>query len=346
MIAPHDRNRRTTGAIAPTGHPGDPEADANADGRLRVLVVDDEPSLRMVVGQVLVSEGHDVTVATSAEEALALFRATPFPLVITDVVMGRMSGLDLLREIKRLDPDSLVVIMTSQASLEVATTALREGAYDFLVKPFEDLILISALAGRAMDKLLLQSRNRLLTKQLEAYAEELERMTRSLKERADRDGLTELFNIRSFRQSLDAALANATQHDRGLAVILMDVDYFKNYNDAHGHLAGDELLKELAKLLMELSGPSDVCARYGGEEFVVLVPGADREEAIACAEEIRKRVEQQPFTGRETQPGGRITVSVGVSCYPDDGREPEALIGRADYALYQAKRKGRNTVKC
>jgi diguanylate cyclase (GGDEF)-like protein len=351
---PHDRSdaprkdlaAECAAAAAGGPTPGVGSHDTGDAGKLRVLVVDDEPSLRLVVGQVLSLDGHDVTVADSAEEGIALFRATPFPLVITDVVMGRMSGLDLLREVKRLDPEALVVIMTSQASLETATTALREGAYDFLVKPFEDLVLVSAVANRALDKLALQARNRLLTQQLGAYTEELERLTRSLKERADRDGLTDLYNVRCFRQSLDEAILGAIEHGRAFSLILLDVDHFKHYNDTHGHLAGDELLKELAALLQESCGPRDLCARYGGEEFVVLVPGATRPDAAAYAEKLRVRVENHPFVGRESQPSRRVTISVGLSCCPDDGEDHEALIGRADYTLYQAKRKGRNTVHC
>jgi two-component system cell cycle response regulator len=315
-------------------------------GSLRILVVDDEPTLRMVISQVLVSDGHEVTVASSGEEALALFRATPFPLVITDVIMGGMNGLDLLREIKHIDSDALVVIMTSQASLEIATAALREGAYDFLVKPFEDLILISALASRAVDKLQLHARNQLLTRQLAAYTEELERLTRTLKTQADRDGLTGLYNVRYFRQSLDSAIAATLEGGQKFSIVILDVDYFKQYNDAHGHLAGDELLKDLASLLEEAGRTSDICARYGGEEFVMLLSGADRESALAFAERLRVSVEQRPFAGGESQPRGKVTISAGVACCPDDGRDRESLIGRADYALYQAKRKGRNTVQC
>src|SRR6266404_2740742 len=145
-------------------------------GKMRILVVDDEPTIRGVIGQVLRLDRHDPTEVASAEEALAAFRRQPFPLVITDIVMGRMSGLELLHEINAVDPDALVVIMTSQASLEAATQALRGGAYDFLIKPFDDLFLISALVDRSTEKLRLQSRNRLLTNQHEVYDGALERL--------------------------------------------------------------------------------------------------------------------------------------------------------------------------
>jgi diguanylate cyclase (GGDEF)-like protein len=330
----------------PAHQPGSVTAAAGQDpGRLRVLVVEDEATIRTVLGQVLRMDGHEPTEVACAEDALVAFREHPYPLVITDINMGRMNGLELLREIKRLEPETLVVIMTSQASLEAATTALREGAYDFLVKPFDDLIMISALVERAGEKLHLQNRNRLLAHQLEMYARELERLNRNLRESADRDWLTGLFNRRYLRAALDSEISRCLRHQRGFALILLDVDHFKAYNDTHGHLAGDEVLRGVARIL-EASGRTEhVCARYGGEEFVVLLPESDHAAAMALAERIRAAVEAHPFEGGDTQPGGAVTVSLGVAAFPGDGPDGEALLARADAALYHAKEHGRNQVR-
>ncbi len=328
----------------------DPEPVGGAGGErapaagLRVLVVDDEPTLRTVIGKVLQMAGHEVTAAASAEEALALFAGSPFPLVITDIVMTGKSGLDLLREVKLQAPETIVVIMTSHASLETATTALREGAYDFLLKPFDDLFMINAVADRAADRIQLENRNRLLTRQLQTYAEELERLNRELKQSADQDGLTGLFNHRYFLHALDVEVARATRHGRRLALILLDVDHFKNYNDTQGHPAGDRVLRQLADVLRESQREENVCARYGGEEFVVLLPETDREGAVVLAERIRSTVESLPAVGGETQPLQRISVSLGVACFPEDGRDAATLVHHADEALYQAKADGRNRV--
>jgi diguanylate cyclase (GGDEF)-like protein len=310
-----------------------------------VLVVDDEPTIRGVVAQVLRLDGHDATEAGSAEDGLAAFHARPFPIVMSDVVMGGMSGLDLLREIRAIDSEALVVIMTSQASLEIATTAMRQGAYDFLIKPFEDLILISTVVKRASDRLALQARNRLLTSQLEVYARELERLNASLKDQAERDWLTGLPNRRMLRNALDGEISRAMRHHRTFSLLLLDVDHFKNYNDRNGHLAGDEVLRGVAKILRSSGRSEHLCARYGGEEFVVLLPEADRATASIFAERIRQQIEQHSFEGREAQPGGAVTVSLGVSCFPEDGTDGEALLGRADDALYRAKEGGRNRVE-
>jgi len=324
--------------------PSAKDAEASDRAGLRILVVDDEPTLRTVIAQVLRMAGHEVATAASAEEALAKFEAAPFPLVITDIVMAGRSGLDLLREVRHRAPDTLVVIMTSHASLETATTALREGAYDFLLKPFDDLFMINAVAQRAMDRLQLEDRNRLLTRQLQTYAAELERLNQELKDSADHDALTGLFNRRYFLHALEVETARSIRHDHPFALILLDVDHFKHYNDAHGHPAGDELLRCLAASLMEAQREETVCARYGGEEFVLLLPETDRQGARVHAERLRRAVEGLSLPGREKQPLGLITASLGVACFPEDGRDPASLVRCADEALYRAKGEGRNRV--
>lgn len=119
----------------------------------RILVVDDDESLRAVVSQVLLGDGHDITTAASGEEALEIFRKSPYPLVFTDIVMGNMSGMELLHEIKKLRPETYVVVMSSNASPDTASIAIRAGAFDYLTKPFEDIELISNTASRAVEKI-------------------------------------------------------------------------------------------------------------------------------------------------------------------------------------------------
>jgi diguanylate cyclase (GGDEF)-like protein len=264
----------------------------------RILVVDDEDTLRSVIAQVLTQDGHEVSEAPSAERGLELFRESEFPLVITDIIMAGMSGLDLLDEVKRLNPDTVVVVMTSHASLETATAALRSGAYDFLIKPFEDIDLVSAVVNRAADRIRLIEDNRELVERLKSYAAKLEALNAQLHAMATRDGLTGLYNHRYFREALDRELSRAHRHERPFSVVLMDIDHFKHYNDTHGHLAGDSLLTTFGEILQQRCRESTVVARYGGEEFVLLVPETDEHVALQFAESIRKQVEQYPFEGR------------------------------------------------
>jgi two-component system, cell cycle response regulator len=311
---------------------------------MNLLVVDDEETLRSVVSQVLSADGFEVAEAASGEEALEAFRSHSHPLVITDIRMGGMSGIELLTEIKQHNPDTQVVIMTSHASLDSALTALRAGAYDYLIKPFESLDLISAVAARAAEKARLVAQNHELVEQLQRANEELQEANCMLKEMAIRDGLTSLYNHRYFQEALTRELARARRYRKPCSVIFMDVDHFKNYNDTHGHPEGDRLLKTLSEILMAHVRGSDLAARYGGEEFVLLLPETSKEAALGMAEGVRARVEQEPFPGREQQPLGRVTISVGVACFPEDGDDPPAVMARADQLLYQAKHGGRNRV--
>ena len=312
--------------------------------RTRVLVVDDEETIRRLIAQVLEETGYDVVQASSGEKGLELYRLDPFQLIVTDIYMDKMTGLDLLKEVKTLDPDVLVVVITSNASLETAMDALRAGAYDYLIKPFEDIEMISPVVNRARDHAKLASSNRALMEYMRRNALELERINVKLTDRANRDELTGLSNHRFFRETLNKELARSKRHDRTFSLIFMDIDHFKNYNDSHGHLAGDELLKEVGRILDGECRESTMAARYGGEEFVLLLPETDRDGAEATAERMRQKVEQHKFTGRETQPLGCITLSMGVATFPESGTESTMLLDHADKALYQSKRGGRNRV--
>jgi diguanylate cyclase (GGDEF)-like protein len=314
--------------------------------KLKILVVDDEEIIRTLLTEHLTDEGFNVVSAASGEEALAIYRDNPNHLVITDIRMGGMSGVKLLEEVKKLDADAVVVIITSHASLDSAIATLRAGAYDYIFKPFEDLDAITEMVNRAMDKLELIHKNRSLMKDLEQSNMLMEHANEALREMAITDGLTGLFNHRHFKDFMKTELTRAERYGRPLCLLMMDVDRFKDYNDTHGHPAGDEVLKALAGIITARLRDVDCSARYGGEEFAVLLPETDRESGKLVAEDIRAQVEKYPFPGRESQPSGTLTVSIGVAEFPADSADPEALLKKADEALYRAKDEGRNKVVC
>jgi diguanylate cyclase (GGDEF)-like protein len=159
---------------------------------------------------------------------------------------------------------------------------------------------------------------------------------------AKTDGLTGLLNKRSILEFLRARL----EADRNgpISVFLFDIDHFKHYNDTNGHLTGDELLRGMGNLIREHCRDSEGLGRYGGEEFVLVMDGAPKAQALAAAERLRMLVEQQPFAARESQPGGKLTISGGVATWPGDAPDMDALLRAADEALYEAKRSGRNQV--
>lgn len=310
-----------------------------------ILVAEDEESLRMVISQVLEEDGHKVTAVANAELALEEYKKSSYSVVITDIVMDGMTGLDLLAKVKELDSDAVVIVMTSHASIDTATSALRSGAYDFLIKPFEELDVISAVVHRAVEKAQLIGENKKLMKGLQSSRQDLARLNRNLKVLANQDDLTGLYNRRFFMEALEVELIRSRRHEHTFSLIYADLDYFKHYNDHHGHLAGDELLRTLGELFRKRSRATTIVGRHGGEEFAFIVPETDKDGAKAFAEAIREMVEGYPFKGSEEQPMGKVTLSLGVASYPGDGLDCKTLIAAADKALYEAKSAGRNKVR-
>jgi len=310
----------------------------------RVLVVDDEDTVRSVLFQVLTQDGFAVSKAASGEEALEKLQEKSFTLVITDIKMPGITGLELQQKINAQYPDTQVVIITSHASLSTAISAMRHGAYDYLFKPFEDLDLISAAAKRAVEKVRLTRENKKLLVKLKKKNKELEKANLTLKNLACRDGLTGLYNHRYFQDVLYHEVFRADRNDENFSLMFFDLDHFKQFNDTNGHLEGDKLLQILGLILKKAVRRSDVVARYGGEEFVIILPSTSKKNAYIVAEKLRRYIEEYPFEGRESQPKGKVTVSIGIATFPDDGTDRTELIHRADKAMYRAKEGGRNAV--
>jgi diguanylate cyclase (GGDEF)-like protein len=311
-----------------------------------ILIVDDEEIIRNLLLEHLTDEGFKAEAVSSGEDALEVFKRNHNQLVITDIRMEGMSGIELLEKIKEIDTDAQVIIITSHASLDSAIATLRAGAYDYIIKPFEDLDHITGIVSRAMEKIGLLRQNQELIKNLETTNLEMEKSNEALRELAVRDGLTGLFNHRHFQDILGMELNRAGRYGRKLCLIMLDVDHFKIYNDTHGHPEGDILLKTLAGILLDRIRDVDNACRYGGEEFIILLPETDRASGRIVAEDIRNHVENHPFKGQESQPLGKVTVSLGVAEFPGDGIDGASLIKMADEALYRAKNNGRNLVVC
>lgn len=177
-----------------------------------------------------------------------------------------------------------------------------------------------------------------------AMAIEKGQILESTRRRAITDELTGLYNHRFFIQQLHVEISRAKRYHRRLSLIMLDIDFFKQYNDTNGHLLGNRVLKQLARLLKEACRQVDVVARYGGEEFAIIMPETDRKSGLIFAERLRWQVEAFHFPRQEKQPMGNLTISLGLATYPDDTDKPYELIDRADQSLYLGKRTGRNRV--
>ncbi len=182
------------------------------------------------------------------------------------------------------------------------------------------------------------------TQALEKYFENA-LLHKKVFEMSVKDGLTGLYNVRAFRERLDMELRTAMRIHHPVSLIFFDVDHFKKYNDTHGHPAGDVVLKTMAKLLNQNFRATDFIVRYGGEEFCVILPHTELQSALKKAEAFRQVVETHPFPKAETQPLGKVSVSIGVSEFPSHAGTVETLIKQADDALYIAKKESRNVVK-
>ena len=159
------------------------------------------------------------------------------------------------------------------------------------------------------------------------------------------DGLTEVFNHRYFHDALKEKIHSGEKSGKPVALVFIDLDYFKYYNDLYGHLMGDKVLKKIGVILKNSTRNNDIVARYGGEEFAVIMADTPEEEALKIAEKIRREIEKTYFDGEENQPNGKLTVSIGISVYPDKAKNDLELINSADDALYRAKFFNKNRVE-
>lgn len=176
------------------------------------------------------------------------------------------------------------------------------------------------------------------------FCHDLELKNKKLDELFIKDEKTNLYNYRHFKEHLIVDVARARRYGDAVSLAMLDLDHFKTYNDANGHIAGDEVLLRIAEIILEECRSTDIPARFGGEEFAVLFPRTDSQTAHRIIDRLRSVVSAEPFNNRHVQPDGKLTVSAGIACYPSDARDWFDLINNADKALYHAKSTGRNRV--
>ncbi len=176
------------------------------------------------------------------------------------------------------------------------------------------------------------------------HGQAMDRNLRAREQESFTDGLTHLFNYRFFKEFIQKEIYRSARYQHPVSLVLMDVDFFKKLNDAFGHVGGDQVLVELARLAQGNCRITDLVCRYGGEEFAILLPETPKEQAAAYCERLRAVIEGHPFPLRHSEKTTGITVSVGMANYPDDSQDAQDLMGKADAAMYMAKRGGRNRV--
>ena len=306
--------------------------------RSKILIVDDLSVNVQLQKTVLSAKGYEVAVARNGLEALQKVELDPPDLILLDIMMPTMDGFEVCKRLKNNEGTRFIpiIIVTALDEVEDKIKGIEAGADDFIIKPFNKHELLARV------KSLLRIKH--LHDQLEDKVRELVQAQKRLRELAITDGLTDLFNYRYFKEQLIHEIDRAKRHNLHFSLIMLDIDHFKKYNDTHGHLAGDAVLKNMAVLLRQNVRKNDIAARYGGEEFALVLIETNKTAARFVANKLKKLVADYPFSFRESQPNGKLTISMGVATYPDDGTSYQKLVDIADKRLYQAKRLGRNKV--
>ena len=315
---------------------------------MQVLIVEDDPVTRMVAAGFLEAAGLGTLLAESAEDALArLTAAHPVELCLVDVVLPGMDGFQFCRELKsREDFRNLpVIIMTAGSQGTEVVQAFQAGAMDFIRKPIQEPELTARVRAALRLKREIDARLRNEEALLE-LTRLLGETNRELQQNLRVDSVTGLASRRELDTVFEETWRSAADRGGSIRLVMFDIDFFKNYNDTYGHVAGDDCLRRVAGTLLScLTRPDEVAGRFGGEEFALLLPDSSPAAAAEKAEQIRSRVSELGLE-HSGSPLGHVTISGGVSgmiVTASQGRT--SLIERADQALYAAKRRGRNRIE-
>lgn len=297
----------------------------NTKSRSTILIVDDERANIALLAEAL-KHDFDLIAARSGLEAIDLALKNPPDLILLDVIMPEIDGYSVCRTLKGNSGtrDIPVIFITAKSEADDEVMGLDLGAVDYITKPFQ-MEIVRARIRTHID--------------LKRKYDLLERLV-SL------DGLTEIANRRRFDEALEQEWRRCLRYSRPVSVIMMDIDFFKQYNDCCGHAAGDDCLRRVACSLSGLlKRGGDLVARYGGEEFVALLPETGLEEAVKLAECLRKKVDGLKILHPGSSVSDHVTLSLGVATMaPRPNSTYQDLVNLADRMLYEAKRTGRNRV--
>ncbi|KUO77878.1 MAG: diguanylate cyclase response regulator [Desulfosporosinus sp. BRH_c37] len=321
--------------------------------QVNILIVDDKPGNILVLEGILENLECNIITASSGNVALGLMLEYDFALVLLDVQMPEMDGFETATLMKGSERTKVLpIIFVTAISKEqwCIFKGYEVGAVDYLFKPIEPIVLKS----KVKVFLELYEQKRLLKKQaelLEIRVKELldlKQVNCYLENLSTLDGLTGIPNRRSFDQFIETSWKNAMREQLQLSLVMVDIDFFKDYNDNYGHLKGDDCLILVAKMLLSsIKRPIDFVARYGGEEFMAVLTNTGKQGALLVAERMKKGIEQLAITHDYSDVAAWVTVSIGVAeIIPQPTDSIMDLIKNVDQALYQAKQDGRNKICC
>lgn len=303
-------------------------ADYNPQNFL-ILAVDDNPVNRILIEKVLTREGYKTKILCSSKKVIPCLTEQQPDLILMDLMMPNISGLELCEQIKSnsLYQEIPIIFITASNEKQDLLKAFDSGAVDYVTKPFHHQELLARIK---------------IHLELKFTRDELKKALAEVEQLAKTDELTGISNRRNFYFLAEREFNLANRSKRNFALLILDIDRFKTINDTYGHPIGDEVIKYVAQECTRNLRQEDLCARWGGEEFVIFMSESDLSEAIIVANRIRDNVENQPL---QINSGNvNLTVSIGVSVYHQQDENLDKTISRADKALYQAKKTGRNKV--
>lgn len=307
---------------------------------MKILVVDDSKSIRLLVAECLKTLGHEVCFAENGSDCLQFVANQSVDLILMDVEMPNLNGVEATKAIREIKKDDWfpIVFLTTKSDDDSFANGILAGGDAYLLKPLNALRL--QLTVIAMERIYLMRQKLFNTqKELQQVNLELERLSLF-------DQLTGLANRRNFDTTLDRQFAWARRSKSPLSLIMCDVDFFKIFNDSYGHQQGDDCLFQVAAAIKaQAKRPIDLACRYGGEEFSVILPETDLQGARVVAELIREAVFARHIPHMGSKVADSVSLSLGVATYVGQFQNPSQLIKVADDALYAAKVHGRNRVE-
>lgn len=296
----------------------------------RILIVEDRPSSAQRITETL-ERDHDVVTISDAAETVVRAKGGDFDLIIASLGLDRQDGLRLCATLRSLEAtrQTPILVMVEEGDMKRLVRALDIGVNDYLMRPIEASELVARVRTQLRRK---------------RYSDRLRHSLQLSLEMAITDQLTGLFNRRYMSRHLSNMVTTAGDTGKTVSFLILDIDFFKQINDTYGHDVGDDVLREFAGRISANVRGIDMACRFGGEEFVVVMPDTDLTFAYMVAERLRQSVADQPFKIQVAPGELAVTISIGVTATEGKADSAEALLRRADQALYRAKRDGRNRV--
>ncbi len=293
-----------------------------------ILIAEDDAHIAELIKIILETKGYETHWAKDGQEAIQEAQRLKPDLMLLDVMMPKLNGYEVLRLLKENNDlkDMPVIFVTVRGETDSKVVGLRLGGHDYITKPFD----LDELIARVEAALRIKGEH-----------DDLRAANRRLAELSMTDPLTSLYNRRYLVERFEEEIERAKRYVFPIACVIVDIDDFKYINDTYGHLAGDQVLQQLALIMKNSNRVVDILARYGGEEFIMVLPQTNLGGAETVAERYRQMVESSRMVPGD--PGRRITISIGASAFAADRiGSREELLQQADAALYEAKRQGKN----